>query len=245
MEDWKKITQVILVLGVLAVGLRVYFIYRERHEPMVVKKAADTGGYQPTVDDYTYLKQMHPEAPKDLLPLVGQTVWANIADQLPYFPVSGKTVNYSKQVGVLRGATPLAVKGVLTQAVPHSLVTRVPNGEKQVLLAFTLPASATQVYAVPVGYQQAGSWTFIADQALFYDDPHRLYSWSPKIWQAIESHQAIVGMTEQQAGLALGQVQQSDSTTFGDRTVHFDNLGHPVDVTFVKNHATAVTPVKP
>jgi hypothetical protein len=243
MEDWKKITQVILVLGLIAVGLRIYFVYQDRHQPMA-KKPVATDGYQPTADDYTYLKQMHPEAPKDLLPLVNQTVWMNIADQLPYFPVQGKTVEYSKQVGVLRGATPLAVHGVLTQAPPHSLVTRVPNGEKQVLLAFTLPNN-TQVYAVPVGYQQSGSWTFLADQAFFYDDPHRLYSWSPKIWGAIESHQALVGMTEQQTGLALGQVQQTGSSAFGDRTVNYDNLGHPVEVTFVKNHATSVTPAKP
>jgi hypothetical protein len=51
-------------------------------------------------------------------------------------------------------------------------------------------------------------------------------------------------MTEQQVGLALGQVMTTDSQTLGDRAVHYNNLGHPVDVTFVNNHATAVTPAK-
>jgi hypothetical protein len=241
MEDWKKITQAILLLGIVAVGVRVYFIYQERHAPAVIKHTADdSGGYQPTADDYTYLKQLHPESPKDIATLLGKTVWTQVADQLPYFPVQGTHVDYAHQVGVLRGATPLAVTGMIQQVAPRSVVTRVPNGDKQVLIAFNLP-NDTKTYAAPVGYHDMSGWTFIADQAFFYDDPHTLYSWSPKTWQAIDGHTAIVGMTEQQAGLALGQVESTDSQSMGDRTVHYDNLGHPVDVTFVKNHAKTVT----
>lgn len=244
MSDYKKLIQVLLLLGIIAVGLRVFFIWRERREPAVVPHAAeDAGGYHPTTDDYTYLRQIHPEVPKDFDVLLGKTIWTNASDQLPYFPVTGSHVDYAHQVGVLRGATPLAVGAVLQQAPPRSLNTRVPNGDKQVLLAFKL-SNDGKIYAVPAGYHDASGWTFIADQAFFYDDPHSLYSWNTKQWQAIESHTAIPGMTEQQVGLALGQVQTSDSQTMGDRTVHYLNLGNPVDVTFVKNHATTVTPVK-
>ena len=163
----------------------------------------------------------------------------------PYYgDVIGSHADYAQQVGVLRGAAPLAVGAILQQVAPHSLITRIPNGDKQVLLAFKLPNDG-KIYAVPVGYHQADGWTFIADQAFFYDDPHSLYSWNDKQWQAIESHTAIPGMTEQQVGLALGQVETSDSQTIGDRTVHYDTLGHPVDVVFVKGHATTVTPAKP
>lgn len=242
MDDWKKIVQVTLLLGILAGGLRVYFIYRERHAPMATRTPPVPAGRQATVDDYTYLRQMHAESPRDIAALLGKTVWINAADQLPYFPVTGTHVDYAHQVGVLRGATPLAVVGMIQQTAPHSLTTRVPNGDKQVLIAFTLP-NDTKTYATPLGYHDNGEWKFIADQTLFYDDPHRLYSWSPQMWQAISSHTAIVGMTEQQAGLALGQVMTTDSQAIGDRAVHYDNLGHPVDVTFVNNHATQVSAV--
>ena len=248
MEDWKKVVQASLVLGIVAVGIRAYFVYQERHAPMVTKSTAENaGGYHPTADDYTYLRQLHPESPKDIATLLGKTVWTQIADQLPYFPVQGTRVDYAHQVGVLRGATPLAVTGMIQQVEPHGIVTRVPAGDKQVLVAFRLPNTPgdTKTYAVPVGYHDASGWTFLADQCFFYDDPHGLYSWSPATWEAIESHVAVKGMTEQQAGLALGQVETSDSQAMGDREVHYDNLGHPVDVTFVKNHATVVAPQAP
>jgi hypothetical protein len=242
MDNWKKLLPISLLIGLALIGLRVYFVIQERNAPVVVKKSAEAeGGYHVTEDDYVFLKQLHPESPKDLAELLGKTVWTQAADQLPYFAVSGKTVDYAHQVGVLRGAAPLAVVGIIQQVAPRSVVTRVPNGSKQVLLAYHLP-NDSKTYATPFGYLNEGTWTFVADQSLFYDDPHQLYSWSPKTWSAIESHTAIPSMTEQQAGLALGQIMTSDGTTIGDRTVHFDNLGHPVDVTFVKNHATTVTP---
>jgi hypothetical protein len=241
MDDWKKIVQISLLLGMLAVGLRVYFIFRERNAPMAPRAHPATSGRQATADDYTYLRQMHPESPRDIAALLGKTVWINAADQLPYFPVIGTRVDYAHQVGLLRGATPLAITGMIQQVAPRSVVTRVPNGDKQALIAFTLPGDA-KTYATPLGYLQSGEWHFIADQSLFYDDPHRLYSWTPQQWQAISSHTVIAGMTEQQAGLALGQVMTTDSQTSGDRTVHYDNLGHRVDVTFVGNHATRVSP---
>ena len=120
MEDWKKVVQASLVLGIVAVGIRAYFVYQERHAPMVTKSTAENaGGYHPTADDYTYLRQLHPESPKDIATLLGKTVWTQIADQLPYFPVQGTRVDYAHQVGVLRGATPLAVTGMIQQVEPH------------------------------------------------------------------------------------------------------------------------------
>jgi hypothetical protein len=245
MDQGKKLVAILLALGVLIVGVRFYFIYQERHAPAVTPhREAPANGYQPTADDYTYLRQIHPESPKDIAELMGKTVWVQAADQLPCFPVVARHVDYAHNLGVLRGGTPLAVVGMIQQVPPHSLTTRVPNGDKQVLIAFTLP-NDTKTYATPLGWHEGGDWHFIADQVLFYDDPHRLYSWSPKIWDAIDSHTVIPGMTEQQAGLAVGQVMTTDSQQMGDRTIHYDNLGHPVDVTFEKNHATSINPQKP
>jgi hypothetical protein len=42
--------------------------------------------------------------------------------------------------------------------------------------------------------------------------------------------------------LSIGQVFKSESEKYGDRECVFDNLGHPIDVTFVKNKVTAIHP---
>jgi hypothetical protein len=111
-----------------------------------------------------------------------------------------------------------------------------------VLMVFTRPdvAGDTKEYAVPVGYRQAGQYTFYTDEILFYDDPHELYKhWGPAIWKAVDAHQVILGMNERQVELALGQVSKSTSKVYGDRMVVFANLGKPMAVTFVKNKVTA------
>ena len=60
--------------------------------------------------------------------------------------------------------------------------------------------------------------------------------------KAIDSHQVILGMSESQVQLALGQVSKSVSEETGNRLVVYSNLGHPMAVTFVKDHVTAFRP---
>ena len=45
---------------------------------------------------------------------------------------------------------------------------------------------------------------------------------------------------EAEVQLALGQVSKSESQDYGNRTVTYDDQGHPVDVTFVNGKATTV-----
>jgi hypothetical protein len=137
------------------------------------------------------------------------------------------------------------IKDAFEQVAPKSATFRIPGGDKHVLLVFTMPKSAdpAKEYAVPVGYRQGADYTFYTDDIFFYDDPHTLYShWGPKVWQAVDAHQVILGMNERQVELSLGQVSQSGSQTYGNRTVVFANLGHPMAVTFVDNRATAIQP---
>jgi hypothetical protein len=137
------------------------------------------------------------------------------------------------------------VKDVFEQVAPKTATFRIPGGEKQVLLAFTLPQSSspTVEYAVPVGYKEGGSYTFSVDEIFFYDDPHELYKhWGPETWKAIDEHRVILGMNERQVQMALGQVSKSTSNDYGNRMVVFANLGKPFAVTFVKNHVTAFRP---
>ncbi len=161
---------------------------------------------------------------------------------MEYFPYTAHHADYAKSSGTLLGAEPLVIKDAFEQVAPKSAVLRVPHGDKQVLLVFTLPKSSSPEteYALPVGYKQGKDYTFYTDDIFFYVDPHELYKhWGPKIWQAVDAHQVILGMNERQVQLSLGQIFQSGSEDYGNRTSTYYNMGKPIDVTFEKNHVTA------
>ena len=161
---------------------------------------------------------------------------------MEFYPYVGHTAQYGKGAGTLLGAEPIVVKDAVEQVAPKAATFRIPGGDKQVLLVFTRP-NDTKEYAVPVGYRQAGQYTFYTDEIFFYDDPHQLYKhWGPEIWKAVDAHQVILGMNERQVELSLGQVSKSTSNDYGNRMVVFANMGKPMAVTFVKNKVTAFRP---
>ena len=224
------------VVLVLAVGVRVGLIYRERNAP-----AAVTAPEHEVIadDDLVFLKKKRPDSLKDVKELVGSTVWISAGGQLEFYPYVGHAAQYGKSAGTLLGAEPIVVKDAIEQVAPKAATFRIPGGGKQVLLVFTKPDDAKE-YAFPVGYKQDGQYTFYTDEILFYDDPHVLYKhWGPEIWKAVDEHQVILGMNERQVELSLGQVSKSTSKDYGNRMVVFANLGKPMAVTFVKNHVTA------
>jgi hypothetical protein len=224
------------VVLILAVGGELMWLHHSRNAPMVVKAPERE---VIAADDLVYLKKKRPDSMKDIKELVGSTVWVSAGGQLEFYPYSGHAVQYGKSAGTLLGAEPLVVKDAVEQVAPKTATFRVPGGDKQVLLVFTKP-NDTKEYAVPVGYRQAGQYTFFTDEIFFYDDPHELYKhWGPEIWKAVDGHQVILGMNERQVELALGQVSKSTSTTYGNRMVVFANLGKPMAVTFVNNKVTA------
>jgi hypothetical protein len=224
---------------ILAVGGQLAWLHHERNVPMAVKAPEREVIAE---DDLVFLKKKRPDNLKDIKELVGSTVWVSAGGQLDYYPYAGHAAQYSKSAGTLLGAEPLLIKDAIEQVAPKSATFRIPGGDKQVLLVFTKP-NDTKEYAVPVGYKQAGEYTFYADEILFYDDPHELYKhWGPEIWKAVDTHQVILGMNERQVELSLGQVSKSTSTDYGNRMVVFANLGHPMAVTFVKNKVTAFRP---
>ena len=248
MQSGAKAAIAASVVLVLAVGLRVGLIYRERHAPdKSVKPAAREVIPE---DDLVFLKKKRPDSMKDIKAMFGSTVWVSAGGQLEYYPVAGHTAQYAKPAGTLLGAEPIVIQDAFEQAAPKSATFRIPGGDKQVLLVFTKPGETsaetsqdTKKYAVPIGYRQAGQYTFYTDEIFFYDDPHQLYKhWGPAIWKAVDAHQVILGMNERQVELALGQVSKSTSNTYGNRMVVFANLGHPMAVTFVNNKVTAFRP---
>jgi hypothetical protein len=239
MQTGKKFAIGGTVVLLLAVAGEVAWLHHERNADVPAPKVALV---KVDDDDNVFLKKERPDTLKDAKDLKGRTLWVSAGGQLDYFPYNGKSADYAKTQGVLLGAEPLVIQDAIEQVAPKSATFRIPGGEKQVLLVFTKAGSPTK-YAVPVGYRENGTYTYLTDEIFFYDDPHQLYKhWSPEIWKAIDEHRAILGMNERQVQMALGQVSKSGQDTIGDRTVEFDNQGHPKRVTFVHNKATAITP---
>jgi len=228
----------IILLAV--VGVRIGMIYHERNAPMKLPPMATS--QKLSDDDLVFLKKKRPDSMAEIKTLVGTTVWISAGGQLDYYPYAGHRVAYAKSAGILLGAEPLLIKGAVEQTAPKNATFRIPGGDRQVSLVFTIPKSTdpAKEYATPVGYRQDGQYTFYTDEIFFYDDPHELYKhWGPEIWKAVDAHQVVLGMNERQVELSLGQVSKSTSQDYGNRMVVFANTGHPMAVTFVGNKVTA------
>jgi len=239
MDTGKKAALAGTLIVILAVGIRVGLIYRERHEAETAT-APDKPVYKVDDDDLVFLKKTHPSSLKDVKDLAGKPLWASAGGQLDYYNYTAHHVAYGKSAGLLLGADRLDIKDAVEAVAPKSAAFRIPAGDRQVLFVFTKPGSPAE-YAVPVGYHDSTGYTFYVDEIFFYDDPHVLYKyWPADTWKAIDEHRAVLGMNERQAMLALGQVMKSESTNYGNRTVDYDHQGNPVSITFEHDKATAI-----
>jgi len=238
MDTGKKAALGASLVFVLAVGVRVGLIYRERHQAAAPVQTSST--WTVSDDDMVFLKKTRPSTLQDVKDLAGKPLWVSAGGQMDYYPYVGHKVDYAHSAGLLLGTDRLDVKDAVEAVAPKAATFRIPCGDRHVLFVFTKPGSATE-YAVPIGYRDKGQYTFYVDEIFFYEDPHTLYKkWPADVWKAIDEHRAIDGMNERQAMLSLGQVSNSQSTDYGNRSVVYDHQGHPVTVTFVKDKATAI-----
>ena len=249
----QKIALASVAAFIVAVGGELLYLKHRNAEDANVQVKQRGAFVQGTIsddDEVSYnLKKLRPDSLKDMRDLVGKDVWVQAGGQMDYYKDSGNHVNYGSQVGTLPGAEDLLVKGVFEQAGPPKgrAQFRLGEAQKYVMLAFTEPkeSDSKTLYALPIGVYKSDGYTFFSDQVLFYDDPHVLYKhWGPQMWQAIDKHQAVVGMTEPMAMMSMGQVITPHGDKVGDRSVTYDNYGHPVDMDFVNGKAVKVTPEK-
>jgi hypothetical protein len=237
MESEKKIALGVTAGMIVVAAVRVGMIYHERHEAMTpVQQTVQTV----PDDELVFLKKMRPDSLKDEKDLIGKPLWISAGGQIDYYPYSGHSAQYSKPAGTLLGAEKITVKDAVEQVAPESALLRIPRGDRQVLLVFTKDGDA-KMYAAPVGYKQLGQYTFFSDEIFFYEDPHELYQhWGTEVWKAVDAHRATLGMSEHQVQIALGQVSKSGSKDYGNRTVIYDNLGKPFEVTFDHDKAVKI-----
>lgn len=246
MDTGKKVAIGATLVAVLAVGVRFGLLIHQRHvdENAPAVSHADDWKKGTNQDALVFLKKKRPSNLKDVKDLDGTRIWVSAGGQMEFYPVVGHRAVYTKPAGTLLGAQAMDVKDAIEQGgAPKGATFRIPGGDKQVLLVFTMPGAANvgKEFAVPVGYKQGAEYTFYTDELFFYDDPHELYKhWGPKVWAAVDAHRAELGMSEAEVQMALGQVSKSVSEEYGNRMVVYPNLGHPKAVTFVKDKATAV-----
>lgn len=237
MKTWQKISLLTLVV-LLICAIRVYFIWRERHEPMVLPHHAAEP--QLTQDEMVLPRKMYIHDVSDAKALDGKTVWMQAGYSLDYYPYADHRVEFSQRSGVLPSVQPMEIEDIVTQKAPAGLVTRVPHGDRQVFAVFKMPGKPGE-YATAVGFLQGSDATMYCDDVFYYDDPHTMYNyWGPKVWAAIDAHHPIPGMNELQTAMALGVVQQSESSQIGNRTVYYDAGPQKWAVTFQNDKATTI-----
>jgi hypothetical protein len=236
-KPWKKVGLITLAV-LLVAGIRIYFIWRERNAPMVQRpKIVER---QLTQDDLVLPRKLYIDSLKSAEALEGKTVWVQAGYSLDYYPYAEHHVQFARPAGALPSVEPLAIQHIVTEKAPASLASRVPHGDEQVFAVFKMPNDPKD-YATAIGFIQGSDSTYFCDEIFYYDDPHQMYNfWGPKAWAAIDQHAPIPGMTELQTAMALGVVQQSESSDIGNRTVDYHAGDKKWSVTFRNDKATII-----
>ncbi|HET6843964.1 MAG TPA: hypothetical protein VFK06_20150 [Candidatus Angelobacter sp.] len=238
--NYKRIQIGVAGLLVLAL-LRLGWIYHQRSQPVPAPK--QQVAYSSNLDDYVVPHKLYSwdlkSAKKDL---AGKTVWVSAGNALPYYRYAGQASLQAK-TGLLAPLEKLEVRDVVLQRAPAALHPgQIVVVKYEVLAVFHRPGDSGE-YAFSIGTAVGDSYNFTVNQEIFIDDPHDLYKhWPAEVWTAIDHHEVKNGMSEIQAGFALGITANITSGDYGNRTIEYANAGKPVAVTFANNKAVQIVP---
>lgn len=237
MKTWKKIALIVVpALIILAIG--IWRINVARNQPGAVKPR-----YQErplTQDEMVQPRKLYIDDLKSARDLIGKPVWIQAGYELDYYPVAHGHIDFAHKVGVLPSVQQLNIKDIVEEKLPADVPTRVPRGDKQAFAIFSMPGQDKD-YALAIGTIQGADSTWYCDNLFYYDDPHQMYKfWPADVWQAIDQHQPKPGMSELQVAMALGVMQQSQSSNYGNRTVYYNAGKKRWAVTFENDKATQV-----
>ena len=212
------------VVLLLAVGGEVAWLHHERNAPGPQVATQET---PVDPDDLVFLKKERPSSMADVKELDGKTIWVSAGGQMDYYPYAAHRVDFAHKVGVLPSVQRLHVRDIVTQKLPANVPTRIARGTEQAFAVFTLPGDSKE-YATAIGTIQETDSTYYCDNVFYYDDPHQMYKfWPPDVWQAVDQHQPKAGMTELEVAMALGVMQRSDSSDYGNRTPKLPSFAAP------------------
>jgi hypothetical protein len=241
MKNWKIIGAITLLVLAIA-AWRIISYERERNAPGV---AVNKPTERPvSADQLVYVKRLLIDSVKSARVLNGKSVWMKTGYTLVYYPYRTGRIVFTQPAGWLPPAQELQVKDFVEVTTPPDWVSSIPRGPRNAFVVFTVPGREGE-FAAPVATLDGANSTWACDDIFFYDDPKTLYQWPADVWQAVSMHTAKQGMSEFQTTLALGNLQQSDSKNYGNRTVKYVTVDQGktrhVSVDFSGDKATSVS----
>jgi hypothetical protein len=221
--------QLLFVVLLVAAAVRLIVIMRQRGKPQARLVAIG-----PMLDPEAYVvpKKLHISSLKSAAQLTQQPVWVKEGYRYTVYPYANHAGDFKNPAGMLLPLQKIQIKDVSAVVVPG-------DKNRMVLAIFDQDG---KTYAVPIGIESGGDFTFFADAVFFYEDPRELYKfWPAEMWQAIDRHEVTNGMNEYQAAFAVGMgiPEPGDSSA---KTVKYPNGGKPLVVTFQKGRAIDVKP---
>jgi len=218
-----------LAIAAARAGYIVYDRYQTRKADEKPKSVAALNA-----DDYVMPKKLYPHDLKSARELTQQPVWVKVGYGYAYYPYQPerKKVEFAHPAGTLGPLQKLQILDVVTGTSPDA------PGTQQILATFELDGKS---YAVPVGVESGGDYTFHSDDMFFIQDPHGLYKhWSADVWASIDRHEVRQGMSQLQAGFALGMVTAQAGGDSGAQTLTYPNGGKPMTITFRGDKAVEI-----
>lgn len=227
----KKLLQFILLIGIVAAGLRLAYIAYQRHQGNRAPEQRKESAINP--DYYVTPKRLHVYDLASAREITKQPAWVKEGYRYTYYPYdpARRRADLRKEAGTLDPIEKIDFTDVVTQPAPGD------SGSKQVLAVFRKDSGQ---FAVPVGMEQSGSFQINFDEMFFIQDPRELYKhWPKEVWDAIAQHQVKPGMNEIQAVFAIGMGIPEPGTGTG-KTVNYPNGGNPVQITYKEGRAVDI-----
>lgn len=233
----KQKIHLVLFLAIIVSGIRVAWIFYERHEEAISSAKREAPALNP--DFYVTPKKIYAydlkTAKKEL---TAQPAWVKVGYFYPYYPYdsAARHADLAHEAGKLGPLEKIDPQDVLLQAAPGKA------GEREILAVFKKDG---KTYATGVGNERDGDFKFYCNDMLYFEDPHQLYKhWPADVWQNIDQHQVKQGMSEMQTSFALGiglLEQGGDETS---KTLDYPNGGKPLNVTFHYGKVVEIQPGK-
>ncbi len=229
----RRYIQATLLVFIVASGIRLLLIYRERHETPAASSARPAA-LNP--EYYVSPKKLYAYDLKSARQLTQQPAWVKEGYKYVYYPYdpARRRSDFRHEAGRLRPIERLQIQDIVLDASPGS-----PD-QHQIMAVFSKDG---KWFAFPVGAERRGEIQLYIDEILYIQDPRELYSFWPKdVWEAIERHQMKPGMDELQAMFALGVGLLQSPSGSPERVLRYPNDGHALVVTFRDGRAVEIKP---
>ena len=230
----KQKIQIFLALAIATAALRTGYVLYERYSQNKKPEAQQQAAPPLNPDYYVVPKRLHPYDLKSARELTKQPVWVKEGYRYPYFPYDSAThhANFEHEAGMLLPIQRLEIQNVVADTAPNS------GGQKQVMAVFE---QGGKTYAFQIGLMKDGEYKIYSDEMLYIQDPRELYRhWPADVWQSIDKHEVKQGMNELQADFAIGVGRPDKQDDPSWKTVHYDNGGSPMTVTYRDGKAVQV-----